>query len=211
MMKKRLFRWLEAFSVAGLLAFLLAGSSAAASEQHAGRIQAGGWTGQRRWSSASSTSDPRKITATTRPMQRRRGRQEDARRQGCWRKRRSPEDDDVQKTMKNMIEDEGAKVIFATSFGYFDPHVLQVAKEYPKVSSCTAAACRTKAKHPKNVGSYFGYIDECAIHLRHRRRPHDQDEQARLRGRQADSAGAAATSTPSAAVRAASIPRPGAT
>ena len=31
---------------------------------------------------------------------------------------------DVQKSMKGMIEQDGAKVIFPTSFGYFDPHVL---------------------------------------------------------------------------------------
>src|SRR5262249_12993123 len=31
---------------------------------------------------------------------------------------------DVQKTMKSMIEQDGAKVLFPTSFGYFDPHIL---------------------------------------------------------------------------------------
>ena len=32
-----------------------------------------------------------------------------------------PETVDVQKTMKSMIEQDGAKLIFPTSFGYFDP------------------------------------------------------------------------------------------
>src|SRR6516162_5454703 len=31
---------------------------------------------------------------------------------------------DVQNTMKSMIEQDGAKVVFPTSFGYFDPHIL---------------------------------------------------------------------------------------
>src|SRR5438477_4989392 len=34
---------------------------------------------------------------------------------------------DVQKTMKSMIELDGAKVIFPTSFGYYEPHVLHLA------------------------------------------------------------------------------------
>src|ERR1700675_1925577 len=32
---------------------------------------------------------------------------------------------DVQKTMKSMIEVDGAMLLFPTSFGYFDPHVLK--------------------------------------------------------------------------------------
>src|SRR5690349_20206649 len=31
---------------------------------------------------------------------------------------------DVQRAMESMIEEEGVKVLFPTSFGYFDPHVL---------------------------------------------------------------------------------------
>src|SRR5262249_35543691 len=40
---------------------------------------------------------------------------------------------DVQNTMKGMITQDGAKLIFPTSFGYFDPHVLALAKENPTV------------------------------------------------------------------------------
>ena len=43
-----------------------------------------------------------------------------------------PETVEVQKIMKSMIQIDGAKVIFATSFGYW-PHVLKVAKEHPDV------------------------------------------------------------------------------
>jgi len=68
---------------------------------------------------------------------------------------------DVQKTMQSMIELDGAKVVFPTSFGYFDPHVLAMAKKYPDVMFLHCGGLWTEGKHPKNVGSYFGYIDEC--------------------------------------------------
>src|SRR5882762_11008399 len=44
-----------------------------------------------------------------------------------------PETVEVQKTMASMIEQDGASLIFATSFGYFDPHVIKMAEKYPKV------------------------------------------------------------------------------
>jgi basic membrane protein A and related proteins len=68
---------------------------------------------------------------------------------------------DVQKSMKSMIEDDGAKVLFPTSFGYFDPHILKMAKEYPDVAFLHCGGLYDASKHPKNVGSYFGYIWEC--------------------------------------------------
>src|SRR3954463_14736063 len=34
---------------------------------------------------------------------------------------------DVQKTMESMINLDGATLLFPTSFGYFDPHILKVA------------------------------------------------------------------------------------
>lgn len=67
----------------------------------------------------------------------------------------------VQKSMEAMIEQDGAQLIFATSFGYFDPHVLKVAAKYPKVFFAHCGGLWTEGKHPKNVGSFFGYIDEC--------------------------------------------------
>jgi len=72
-----------------------------------------------------------------------------------------PETVDVQKTMKSMIELDGAKLIFPTSFGYFDPHVLKMAAEYPKITFLHCGGLWDEKKHPTNVGSYFGYIDEC--------------------------------------------------
>lgn len=66
----------------------------------------------------------------------------------------------VQKTMESMITLDGATVVFPTSFGYFDPHILEMAKKYPKVTFLHCGGMYDAAKHPANVGSYFGYIDE---------------------------------------------------
>src|SRR5258705_12281049 len=72
-----------------------------------------------------------------------------------------PETTDVQKTMGSMIEQDGATLLFPTSFGYFDPHILRMAEQDPKVRFAHCGGLWTEGKHPKNVGSYFGYIDEC--------------------------------------------------
>ncbi|MBU2286751.1 MAG: BMP family ABC transporter substrate-binding protein [Gammaproteobacteria bacterium] len=72
-----------------------------------------------------------------------------------------PETAAVQKTMTGMIEQDGAKLLFPTSFGYFDPHILAVAPKYPDVRFSHCGGLWTEGKHPKNVGSFFGYIDEC--------------------------------------------------
>jgi simple sugar transport system substrate-binding protein len=71
-----------------------------------------------------------------------------------------PETVDVQKTMGSMITLDEAALLFPTSFGYFDPHILKVAAQYPKVTFLHAGGLYQEGKHPKNVGSYFGYIDE---------------------------------------------------
>jgi len=71
-----------------------------------------------------------------------------------------PETIAVQKTMEAMIEQDGATLIFATSFGYFDPHVLKMAAKYPKVRFAHCGGL-WKSGNPSNISSYFGYIDEC--------------------------------------------------
>ncbi|MFM7753758.1 MAG: BMP family ABC transporter substrate-binding protein [Cyanobium sp.] len=70
-----------------------------------------------------------------------------------------PETTAVVETMRNMIEVDGATLLFPTSFGYFDPHVLKLAQEYPNVQFLHCGGLYQPG-HPKNVGSYFGYIDE---------------------------------------------------
>ncbi len=71
-----------------------------------------------------------------------------------------PETTEVQEAMRNMIEQDKATVLFPTSFGYFDPHILKVATEYPNVQFFHCGGLWQEGKHPNNVGSYFGYIDE---------------------------------------------------
>jgi simple sugar transport system substrate-binding protein len=67
----------------------------------------------------------------------------------------------VQKTMESMIRQDGATLLFPTSFGYFDPHMLKMAEKYPKVRFAHCGGMWTAGKHPTNTSSYFGYIDEC--------------------------------------------------
>ena len=69
-----------------------------------------------------------------------------------------PETQDVQQTMESMINFDGASLIFPTSFGYFDPHILTVAPQYPEVRFEHAGGLWQEGVHPANVGSYFGYI-----------------------------------------------------
>ncbi|MEM8505225.1 MAG: BMP family ABC transporter substrate-binding protein [Cyanobacteria bacterium P01_D01_bin.1] len=71
-----------------------------------------------------------------------------------------PETAAVLETMRSMIEIDGASVIFPTSFGYFDPYMLDLAAEFPEVQFFHAGGLYQEGVHPDNVGSYFGYIDE---------------------------------------------------
>jgi simple sugar transport system substrate-binding protein len=64
---------------------------------------------------------------------------------------------DVQQSMESMINLDGATLLFPTSFGYFDPHILELAPNYPDVRFQHAAGLWTDAM-PANIGSYFGYI-----------------------------------------------------
>jgi basic membrane protein A and related proteins len=70
-----------------------------------------------------------------------------------------PEDIAVTKTMESMIEEDGAGLLFPTSFGYFDPYILREAPKFPKVRFEHCGGLWTPAD-PKNIGSYFGYIFE---------------------------------------------------
>ena len=71
-----------------------------------------------------------------------------------------PETQAVQKSMQGMISQDGATLLFPTSFGYFDPHMLAVAAKNPKVRFSHCGGMWTQGKHPDNAGSFFGYIDE---------------------------------------------------
>lgn len=71
-----------------------------------------------------------------------------------------PETNAVQKTMQGMVAQDGAALLFPTSFGYFDPHILALAPKHTGVRFAHCGGLWNEGKHPKNVGSFFGYIDE---------------------------------------------------
>ena len=74
---------------------------------------------------------------------------------------RVPETIAVQNSMQSMIQLDGATLLFPTSFGYFNPHMLKVAGKYPNIQFRHCGGLWKEDEHPKNTGSYFGYIDEC--------------------------------------------------
>jgi basic membrane protein A and related proteins len=71
-----------------------------------------------------------------------------------------PETDAVSKSMESMINLDGAGLILATSFGYYTPFVVDLAKKYPDVQFRHAAPLWSEDKDPKNAGSYFGYLNQ---------------------------------------------------
>src|ERR1700726_607472 len=71
-----------------------------------------------------------------------------------------PETDAVEKTMESMINLDGATLLFPTSFGYYNPHMIKMANKFPKLRFEHCGGLWSD-KDAKNAGSYFGYIDEC--------------------------------------------------
>ena len=58
-----------------------------------------------------------------------------------------PETDAVSKSMESMINLDGAGLILATSFGYYTPFVVDLAKKYPDVAvPPRRAACGTRTR-----------------------------------------------------------------
>lgn len=70
-----------------------------------------------------------------------------------------PETDAVAQSMESMINLDGANLILATSFGYYNPFVVDLAKQYPDVEFRHAAPL-WKEGDPKNAGSYFCYLNQ---------------------------------------------------
>jgi simple sugar transport system substrate-binding protein len=69
-----------------------------------------------------------------------------------------PETVEVEKVMEGMIQQDGARAVFATSFGYW-PHVLKIARKYPDVLFPHIGAL-WKEGDPKNTIGYRGYMEE---------------------------------------------------
>ena len=70
-----------------------------------------------------------------------------------------PETDAVSKTMESMINLDGATLLLPTSFGYYNPFIVDEAKQHPDVQFRHAAPLWTD-KDPKNAGSYFAFLDQ---------------------------------------------------
>jgi basic membrane protein A and related proteins len=71
-----------------------------------------------------------------------------------------PETIAVAKTMESMVNLDDASLIFGTSFGYFDPFMIEAAKKFPKVEFRHPTSLWNKDKHPMNLGGYFCYIEQ---------------------------------------------------
>lgn len=71
-----------------------------------------------------------------------------------------PETDACSKSMESMVNLDSANIVLGTSFGYFDPFMVDLAKKYAKVEFRHAAPLWNESKHPKNLGSYFGYLNQ---------------------------------------------------
>ncbi len=71
-----------------------------------------------------------------------------------------PETDACSKSMESMVNLDSANIVLGTSFGYFTPFMVDLAKKYPKVEFRHAAPLWDASKHPKNLGSYFGYLNQ---------------------------------------------------
>lgn len=69
------------------------------------------------------------------------------------------ETDAVSQSMESMINLDGANLILATSFGYYSPFVVDLAKKYPDVQFRHAAPL-WKEGDPENAGSYFCYLNQ---------------------------------------------------
>lgn len=69
-----------------------------------------------------------------------------------------PETAEVERVMESMIQLDGAKVLFPTSFGYW-PFILKLAPKYQDVLFVHAGGL-WKQGDPKNVISYRGYMEE---------------------------------------------------
>jgi basic membrane protein A len=71
-----------------------------------------------------------------------------------------PETVAAEESMRDMIHQDSASIVFATSFGYYDPFTIEIARENPSVQFFHCGGLYDEKTHPKNIGIYFGFIDE---------------------------------------------------
>ena len=73
---------------------------------------------------------------------------------------RIPETVAVATTIESMIVQDGANLILGTSFGYFNPFMVNLAKKYPQVEFRHPTTLWQAGVHPGNLGGYFCYLDQ---------------------------------------------------
>jgi basic membrane protein A len=72
-----------------------------------------------------------------------------------------PETNDCAKAMESMIQEDGDKAIFSTSYGFYNPFTIDEAKKNPSVFFFHCGGQYKPGETPENIATYFGYIDEC--------------------------------------------------
>ena len=173
---------------------MLAGCGKTSATDDRARSATGGAPGRRppaamRSQSASSTSAPRTTTATTRPTPTGPPPSEKMDGVKVMEEERVPETVDVQKTMKSMIELDGAKVDLSDVVRLFRSARARDGQEISRrdVPALRRAVEREGASEERR--QLLRLHRRVPVPQRHRRRLHDQVEKARLRRGQADSAG----------------------
>ena len=84
-----------------------------------------------------------------------------------------PETSPCRRSMESMINQDGATLMFPTSFGYFDPHMLKVAAKYPQ--ACSSAHCGglwTGGQAPEEHRQLLRLHRRVPVPERHRRPAH---------------------------------------
>ena len=72
---------------------------------------------------------------------------------------RVPESAAVASVMEAMIVQDGVRLIYPTSYGYYEPYLLEMASKYPAVVFRHAGG-RWRKGEPRNIGSYFAHMHE---------------------------------------------------
>ncbi len=70
-----------------------------------------------------------------------------------------PESERARTAMEAMIVERGAQLLYPTSYGYYDPYVLELAQRYPQVHFRHAGNSWSTGD-PVNVGSYSAHMHE---------------------------------------------------
>lgn len=68
---------------------------------------------------------------------------------------RVPETEACAQTMESIIKLDGASLFMGTSFGYYNPFMLNLARKYPQVEFRHSATLWNKDKDPTNAGSNY--------------------------------------------------------